>query len=767
MNKQVMSRVWVAAAVLASLGWALAVNGAVPGFATPTLGQAASMLGYAQAFADQHWYSLHARSFGYPVPTSLATGLPLAWFAGLFLRLGLAGPDAYSAAVACWLTIGFAGAWSLAVSYGLRSVTAALAAGAWMSLPIIWAHQGYSSLALGMALLPTYLFLTLSLFVPTGRRPWSSNLVIGGLFCAACVLALFMDGYTFMMFAVAAGVTWLYKLIDPSSRRRALTFALPVCIVGFGGAYVLYTRFVGRSAFDPAPLDVFRGWGLDLTFLVKPSSGGLWLWDALHWTTSRSEAIFYGDASVWTTTFALPLAIVGLACFASLRGTDRRAWLLLAIAAFGLYMALGPSLKVDAVKPPGLVERSMTATPGIYPTGTALLSEHVPGFRIMRAAYRWEGLFLLGMWGLVALRAARSRGSFAWNAGYIALIVAVVPHLGAQWGDYRTFRRDFGNIDRELAEPLGRYLRPGSRVLFMPYNNDVMANYLSPKLHVVSYNVGGDKQVEIARPAWPDSMSQFVMNRLAPDDASAIRGVLLEQDADAIVIPYFNSLYAAHVWPCPEEAKGYSAGTLALFESRTDFWCPQKIREAYSPAVEMLRGDPVLSVKEEAFFAVVALRPEYQSEAGRQRAWARTLEGVSLPLNVIEAPDAADRVLVRGWHAREPGNRWSGAHARLLIPISPSCQETSCVVHLGLAAFAASATRPVTVALSTGDPNASVSAIITDTSIHTMAVTLPTGREVAFIEVDVPQAASPAMLDMNSDSRVLGVSLSTIEISPR
>ncbi|MGN6093163.1 MAG: hypothetical protein ACTHOL_12485, partial [Luteibacter jiangsuensis] len=92
MNKQVMSRIWVAAAVLASLGWALAVNGAVPGFATPTLGQAASMLGYAQAFADQHWYSLHARSFGYPVPTSLATGLPLAWVAGLFLRLGLAGP---------------------------------------------------------------------------------------------------------------------------------------------------------------------------------------------------------------------------------------------------------------------------------------------------------------------------------------------------------------------------------------------------------------------------------------------------------------------------------------------------------------------------------------------------------------------------------------------------------------------------------------------------------------------------------------------------
>lgn len=71
------------------------------------------------------------------------------------------------------------------------------------------------------------------------------------------------------------------------------------------------------------------------------------------------------------------------------------------------------------------------------------------------------------------------------------------------------------------------------------------------------------------------------------------------------------------------------------------------------------------------------------------------------------------------------------------------------------------------VVLSTGNSNASVSATMTDTSAHTVSVPLPTGREVAFVHVDVPQAVSPAMLGMNSDRHALGVSLSTIEVSPR
>jgi hypothetical protein len=751
--------------------WSLLVNGAVPFVGMPTMGQAASMMGYAQAFADQHWYSLHARSFGFPVPTSLATGLPLAWLAGWFVRVGLRTSDAYTMAAAFWLIVGYIGACRLAKLLGATTVVAALSAAAWMTLPMVWAHQSYSSLALGMALLPLYFFSAFALFdfstLCLLRRIWVVTLFVG-----LCLTALFMDGYTFMMFAVAGAGVFIWQIVTRRiSWRCAAITALPTYLVGYAGAYLLYTAYMGRSAFSPATLDFFRAWGLDLIFLLKPSQGEFWLWDTLGWSSIRSDSVYFGDASVWLTTFALPLAVIGLVCFFVVRKGDPRAWLLLAVAFFGLYMSLGPSLKADAVKPDGVTGPFMQAGSGVMPTGNGIISEHVPGFRAMRASYRWEAMFLLGMWGLVILGAGRSRRyEWAWIGIYVLMITASTPHLDEMWRDYRSYRRDLATIDSEIATPLAAKLHVGSKVFFVPFNNDVMANYLSPKLGVVSYNVGGDKQIEIARERWPANIRAFAMSRFDAGDVRSIREALLDGDADAVIIPYFDSLWAAHLWPCVAEARGYSKRTLALFGANRAFLCPEQIKAAYAANVDALHRDEFLSVDDQPLFAIVTLRLPYATAEHRRTPKVDSLVGLRYPFDVIGEGRAASSVLGEGWNDVEPANRWSSDRSFLKVPVPERCRSGGCAVKLQLIAFAATPRRPVSVHVTMQEASdvalPPVAATWADESLHTLSIPLPAGLSVANLRLDVPAAVSPAELGMSADARVLGVSLHSIDVAP-
>ncbi|KJV31635.1 hypothetical protein VI08_13290 [Luteibacter yeojuensis] len=760
-------RSWVAALLCIGLAWTWVVNGAVPGVLTPTLGQAASMLGYAQAFADKHWYTIYADSFGYPVPMPLATGLPLAWVAGWFLRLGMWAPDAYAASVAFWLAAGYLGACRFAMRLGAVVWMGALAAAAWMTTPMVWAHQGYSSLALGMAMLPLYAGSGFHALDVDGRH-LRTLLVAAARLLAVCCLAIFMDGYTFVMFGVVTGMAWGARVWGVSTRRRALVVGLPICLVGFGGGIAAYRAFMGISSYDVAPLQYFRGWGLDILFAGKPPIGQFWLWDVLGWHGIRNESMFYGDASTWNTSFVLPLALAGVASMALCVGRDRRAWLLLAVAVVGFYMSLGPTLKVGSTKPPGIVSQDMPAGQGLAPTGTAFAYEHVPGVRNMRATYRWEALCFLGLWGIVTLGAAGTRRRASWTIAYLLLVVSMSPHLGTSWGDYRAFRRSFSHIDHAFAAPLAMAIPPGDRVFFAPWNNDVLVNYISPKLRISSYNVGGDKQLDIARKGWPGSLTSLAQNRLDIIDAPALVNVLLSGDADAIVIPYVNLLYGAHIWPCPAEAEGYSHSTLALFESRTDFLCPGGIRAAYQPVVRRLANEPLLAVVDMPLFAVAALRPEWRGPSGRERAWAVRVSGVSLPADVATAPAMVERMLGSGWHGPEPTLRWSSAHASLVLPEPVSCRASGCVARLQVSAFVGRDDHPLHLRLSAADAtsNALLDVPLTDASMRELAIPLPRGREAVEVTLDVQGATSPAALGVSPDPRILGVGLSRIDVGP-
>ena len=102
-------------------------------------------------------------------------------------------------------------------------------------MPVVWYHHGYSMLALGIALLPFYFYCSVRVL----DHPRSiANFI---LFQFACLVAVFMDGYTYMMFAVATGFAFLFSMLQIRNtslvnivdqgfydRRRALNLLCPL-----------------------------------------------------------------------------------------------------------------------------------------------------------------------------------------------------------------------------------------------------------------------------------------------------------------------------------------------------------------------------------------------------------------------------------------------------------------------------------------------------------------------------------------------------------
>ena len=547
--------------IFAVFAWALMlfVNGAVPFLSSPTLGQAVWTTGFSLSFIQESLLSIHATNFGNPNPAAIAFGLAGAYPAGLLIILGLHPSDAYSLMAAVWLTVAFWGAWRIGRFLGVTSSLASLGALLWTSTPVIWNHAGYSMVSFGIALLPFYFsIIIILLFRIINMERVSFTLLVG--YFLSTTISVFMDGYSFMMFAAGSSILGCYALFRyKESRPKLIKHAIPIHILSFGLAYLLFTLYIGKAHFTEAPLDFFRGWGLDLSFVAIPTKGVLWLWDTLGLSIPRSSTQFFGDASVWITTFSLPLIIFGLLAWVLTRKKSKLATCFLIIAILGFYMALGPSLKIDSTKPDYWNSPLMPAELAIAPTGSALLSEYVPGFNNMRAAYRWSALGMFGFWALILLLLAQRRSIRSRSIVILIIFFLIVnnfPDLSHQWQEYKNNRSMFLKIDNDLVEPLSKDLKAGEKVVFLPYRNDFLVNYLAPKLEIKTFNIGGDKNLEEARENWPTIMKEFKMSQIDTGFSTRIAHLLIKGEVDVVVLPYIDLLWAAHSWPA---ANSYQA----------------------------------------------------------------------------------------------------------------------------------------------------------------------------------------------------------------
>jgi len=595
-----------------ALVFVLFIQGAIPFLFLPTLGQGIWTLGFAQSFANQSLFSIYSKNFGFPFPAPMPFGLAGAWPMSLLLRAGLYAADAYTLVAAFWFSLGFLGACKVARMIGLGRTSSHLAAAVWLTLPMTWAHSGYGMLSFGMALLPFYFRFILGLFLhpPLDLK----HAFRSGLSCLFVVfISVFMDGYTFVMFFVGSVILGLYFFVrSPENRRGLAIYSTPIVVICFICSYVLYICYLGTSGFRSYPIDFFRGWGVDLSFLIIPTKGIHWLPDLLGLSRIRSDLVYWGDDSVWCTTFLMPIIVLGLFSWWQTRRKTKLATGFLLIALFGFYMALGPSLKVNSLKPEALRLKEphqksamMPANFGLMPTGSGILSENVMGFDTMRSSYRWSALGALGFWLLLCLLlnkfAKQGRASrVQWVM--IALILANMPSLGHCYRHYRTQREQLREIDSTVLAELMNALKPDEKVAFLPYGNDFFVNYLAAKTRIRSYNIGGDKNVDMAIAHWPTGMKKFKFGVLTEGSIPDIRALLENGVADSIVVPYLDLLWSAHTFPCKKRVH-----ELSPLEGENPE-CPPDFKIKYEGVLDLLKNVASLDLKQYNLFFIVHLK---------------------------------------------------------------------------------------------------------------------------------------------------------------
>lgn len=213
------------------------------------------------------------------------------------------------------------------------------------------------------------------------ERPARCDLYYTILYTVIVVVALFMDGYNFVMFAVASSGIACLTLINNGLTKRTL-FRLGWHVLSFSLAYVLYKAYVGEMPIKEMPENLFHAMGMDIAFWALPSQGMLWLADALGVSVPRNPRNYWGDISIWAS-FYLPLFCTGCWGFWRIR-RNRLAVLLLLIAVFALWMSLGPVFKFNDMIPEVISEGWESNIPRLAEKGMFL--------QAMRCCVIFQGL---------------------------------------------------------------------------------------------------------------------------------------------------------------------------------------------------------------------------------------------------------------------------------------------------------------------------------------------------------------------------------------
>lgn len=529
--------------------FALTVNGAIPFLTAPTLGQALWISGFGYSFSNESLLAVHATNMGYPLPAPIAFGLSGAYPSGILIAAGVNAIDAYTLVVTGWLVTAFMGATALARSVGNPRSTSFLMATMWLCLPVVWGHAGYSMTAVGMALMPFYLW-TIVRILNAQLQSYKRFALDSFLYAAACLISAFTDGYTFVMFAVAASTCIGIALLAGQASRTVALRIVPVHIAAFGISYMLYKAYFPYVDANLASLDFFRGWGADISYLIVPTCQTVWFADYFDLCGTRVNSLHYGDSSVWRTTYSLPILFTLLVLSLWKRP---RGWLAVAClfyCLFAFYMALGPTLKFFTEKSvPNTTIQLMTASQGWFDTGSGWISKSIPGFSSMRASYRWVVLGLLGSWLLLAMCLAQLQRHRIVSTLVPALIIALVIPAPARLSSTHYAREQFWLLENSLIADFAANLRPGEKVAFLPYRNDFLVNYLAPRTGIRAFNIGGDKNLYAASLHWPDEIQELTPGQTGPQFDLHVMAFLESGQVDAIVLPYIDLLVAAHKWP--------------------------------------------------------------------------------------------------------------------------------------------------------------------------------------------------------------------------
>jgi hypothetical protein len=473
---------------------------------------------------------------------------------------GLSGPWALSVVYLVLAALAVAGTVLLTRRMGVPWGWGLVAAFAFLTGPSVLGMAGFGSTFFGMALLPAAIWAITELAgALTPRRLLASVGAAAGLI-AVNVTLLLLDGYGFVMAQVAVGLLLVARAGGRSAREHRFR-AIVFWGIMTGAAYAIYhVTFADAGGSATSPIDLFRAMGADVVSLVVPST-------SIWWGSGTYPAVLWGDGTNSTSNYlgvvAVLLAVAG-GVLAWRRDRRQAIWVVIAIVA--LAMALGPSLKIDAVRGPLAVpvtpeSYNMPASDATLTLPTQWLYEHVPGLDLMRATYRWLvltrlALVVLGALALASLARRGARGVVAAVLVAVLGLVELAPNLPNRFSAMAETARDYRQFDAEVVRPLDAATPDWSRVLFLPNaagGNDFLAVRIAAGAHLWTYNAGGDKSLVVARAGWPQVIRTALDQEVGTDTTAEVEDVLKSKLVDAVVVPFFDLRWSATAWPTYEQ----------------------------------------------------------------------------------------------------------------------------------------------------------------------------------------------------------------------
>lgn len=722
----------------------LVFNGIVPFYSIPAREQAIWALGFAKSFANDSFFSIYAHDFGFPHPAAIAFGLPAVIPMSWLLRVKLSPELVYDLVFLSWFILAFSGCYKLCRYYNLNRFLGLLSSGLWLVNPMVLNHSGYGMLSLGMALLPLYLYACIYSYKCFTSNIKSSffQLVI---YLLLVVVSVFMDGYTFMIFAMMSSGYVVFSFIVNPEKKYRLNFLFLSChFLFFGFSYFLYSSFIGKSNYTPSDMDFFRGWGVDLSFLILPSMYSNWIFDVLNLSIKRTMADYYGDNSVWVTTFILPFFFfLPISLYLGIKRKVSPDWLFFVVfSLIGFYLSLGPSIKFFSIKNDIINSGSqlMSSEDALFPSGNEFVYKYLPGFNVMRATYRWLALSFLMLWMLMNLTLSYLGNKKVGLSIIITMIVIYIPVLSKTLPAYNNQYHAFLNLNKYLITPLERDLKNSKMIAYIPWGNDFFANYLTPMLGKVSYNIGGDKNLDSAWKYWPDNIYPL-MNDLNESNVGYIIRMLSAGEVDAIVVPYFNMIWY------PGIIRDDNGRKLSMDSSGRNYgWISNEKRSIYHPVVNILKKEPYLTVTDNILYSVVKLNNK----------------GIDYPVTFQRNKLENYRVTGAGWYYPESDHVWSHPEAIINLPFDskPGVRHT---VKIHFSVFGATPQNPKKVIFSNPDAKKEKFQLISKGSEEELVYEFVQSTKTSRLHLSVENAISPQSLGIN-DNRVLGVSLKKIEV---
>lgn len=584
---------WAGAAVLV---WAY--HGLLPGLLGDS---AASFLqaGIVDCLRDDDRIlpDLSCESLAYPAGYRLLTGGPLLLAASAVGDLaGTTGEAGLRAASAVASLVGLIGGYKCLRMVGVaRPLALAGGAAYQLSLSVV-GLVSFPGTFTGFVLLPAYCASDLWL-VRSGDDRRRLYVALPG-YTMVRLVAVFLDGYSFVVSLVATGAIWLCAPVRQRSGRLTVIVA-GVLINLF--AVALYSTYSG-GGFTKSPLDLPRAMGVDITTALVPSK--LAFWSLFGAGADFSDYWGDGTNSLYNYLGLSVIVAVGLYLFGRRLRSRVVNGFLIAGAVAGV-LALGPSLKFASTRPSPTPASGLRYEDYLMPRSAAVfefpwssLFREMPGIADMRATYRW---WLLARWStlltaFVVLTQVSARGSalrrFAVGGVALLIVLDTGPNPERWIRERAAQETTLESVRAQVKRDIDRALRPGERIVFASVDgadNAYLANYLVGGSSAVTYNAGGDKNVAIGRRSWPPDIAQLIEGIPTYSEVARVLG----GTAEVVIVPFFSVRWSAYTWPPAEElkAEGERFWAQAAKLVRKEVGCVEVRRFSYFGVLRAVRVD--------------------------------------------------------------------------------------------------------------------------------------------------------------------------------